>query len=138
MAMSPSKNTLTPKKPSILIVDDEEKICFLIKTFLEQTGAFRNIVTADSVSVALLKLRNEEFDLVIIDYKLPDKDGTYFIDIASKSMKYQKMKYLLISGFLDNRSMVSVINSGVTNVLVKPFSRDDLVDKVFNLLKLSK
>ncbi|MFG1503516.1 response regulator [Halobacteriovorax sp. GFR7] len=138
MAMSPSKNTLTPRKPSILIVDDEEKICFLIKTFLEQTGAFRNIVTADSVSVALLKLRNEEFDLVIIDYKLPDKDGTYFIDIASKSMKYQKMKYLLISGFLDNRSMVSVINSGVTNVLVKPFSRDDLVDKVFNLLKLSK
>ncbi|MFG1494791.1 response regulator [Halobacteriovorax sp. ZH4_bin.1] len=136
--MSPSKNTLTPRKPSILIVDDEEKICFLIKTFLEQTGAFRNIVTADSVSVALLKLRNEEFDLVIIDYKLPDKDGTYFIDIASKSMKYQKMKYLLISGFLDNRSMVSVINSGVTNVLVKPFSRDDLVDKVFNLLKLSK
>ncbi|MFG1500925.1 response regulator [Halobacteriovorax sp. XZX-3] len=138
MAMSPSKNSLTPKKPSILIVDDEDKICFLIKTFLEQTGAFRNIVTADSVSVALLKLRNEDFDLVIIDYKLPDKDGTYFIDIASKSMKYQKMKYLLISGFLDNRSMVSVINSGVTNVLVKPFSRDDLVDKVFNLLKLSK
>ncbi|MFG1481300.1 response regulator [Halobacteriovorax sp. HFRX-2_2] len=138
MAMSPSKNSLAPRKPSILIVDDEEKICFLIKTFLEQTGAFRNIVTADTVSVALLKLRNEEFDLVIIDYKLPDKDGTYFIDIASKSMKYQKMKYLLISGFLDNRSMVSVINSGVTNVLVKPFSRDDLVDKVFNLLKLSK
>ncbi len=135
MALSPSKSALV-KKPSILIVDDEEKICFLIKTFLEQTGAFKSIVTADSVSVALLKLRNEDFDLVIIDYKLPDKDGTYFIDIASKSMKYQKLKYLLISGFLDNRSMVSVINSGVTNVLVKPFSRDDIINKVYELLKL--
>lgn len=135
MAMSPANPPLA-KKPSVLIVDDEEKICFLIKTFLEQTGAFKNIVTADTVSVALLKLRNEDFDLVIIDYKLPDKDGTYFIDVASKSMKYQKMKYLLISGFLDNRSMVSVINTGVTNVLVKPFSRDDLIDKVFTLLKL--
>lgn len=138
MALSPSKSTIAAKKPSILIVDDEEKICFLIKTFLEQTGAFRNIVTADSVSVALLKLRNEDFDLVVIDYKLPDKDGTYFIDVASKSMKYQKMKYLLISGFLDNRSMVSVINSGISNVLVKPFSRDDLVNKVFEVLKLTK
>lgn len=135
MAMSPASPPLA-KKPSVLIVDDEEKICFLIKTFLEQTGAFKNIVTADTVSVALLKLRNEDFDLIIIDYKLPDKDGTYFIDVASKSMKYQKMKYLLISGFLDNRSMVSVINSGVTNVLVKPFSRDDLIDKVYSLLKI--
>lgn len=123
-------------KPSVLIIDDEIKISLLIKTFLEQTKLFRNIVTAESVSIGMLKLRNESFDLVIIDYKLPDKDGTYLVEMAKKSLHLRKLKFILISGYLDNRSMISVINSGIKHVLVKPFSRDDLISKVLSVLKL--
>ncbi|EQC49754.1 response regulator [Bacteriovorax sp. DB6_IX] len=122
-------------KPSVLIVDDEEKICLLIKTFLTQTRKFKNIVIAESVSVALLKLRNEKFDLVIIDYKLPDKDGTSLVDLTSKSLQFRNLKYLMISGYLDGKSMMKVIDAGVKEVLVKPFTRDALIKKVSKVLK---
>lgn len=123
-------------KLSVLIIDDEIKICLLIKTFLEQTKLFKNIVVAESITVGMLKLRNQDFDLVIVDYKLPDKEGTYLVDLAKKSLKLRKLKFILISGYLDNRSMISVINAGIKNVLVKPFSRDDLIAKVLSTLKL--
>ena len=122
-------------KPSVLIVDDEEKICLLIKTFLMQTRKFRNIVIAESVSVALLKLRNEKFDLVIIDYNLPDKDGTSLVELTTKSLQFRNLKYLMISGYLDSKSMMKVINTGVKDVLVKPFTRDALIKKVSGVLK---
>lgn len=121
---------------SVLIIDDEIKICLLIKTFLEQTKLFKNIVVAESITVGMLKLRNQEFDLVIVDYRLPDKEGTYLVDLAKKSLKLRKLKFILISGYLDNRSMISVINAGIKNVLVKPFSRDDLIAKVLATIKL--
>lgn len=123
-------------KPNILIIDDEPKICTLIKLFLDQTHLFKNVVVAESVSIALLKIRNEYFDLVIVDYSLPDKNGTSFIDIVSKSIKYRKIKFLLISGYLDNQAMMDVMNVGVKNVLVKPFSRTSLIQKVCDILKL--
>lgn len=123
-------------KPNVLIIDDEPKICTLIKLFLDQTHLFKNVVVAESVSIALLKIRNEYFDLVIVDYSLPDKNGTSFIDIVSKSIKYRKVKFLLISGYLDNQAMMDVMNVGVKNVLVKPFSRSSLIQKVCDILKL--
>lgn len=123
-------------KPSILIIDDEPKICVLIKRFLQQSNLFKNVVVADSVSIALMKIRNEDFDLVIVDYNLPDKKGTNFIDIISKSIKYRKVKFILISGYLDNRSMMDVINVGVKNVLVKPFTRLALLKKVCEVLNI--
>ncbi|EQC45585.1 response regulator receiver domain protein [Bacteriovorax sp. Seq25_V] len=108
----------------------------LIKTFLEQTKLFRNVVVAENASIGMLKLRNDEFDLVIVDFQLPDKEGTYLVEMAKKSLKFRKLKFLLISGYLDNRSMINVINSGIKHVLVKPFSRDDLISKVLQILKL--
>jgi YesN/AraC family two-component response regulator len=122
-------------KPSVLIVDDEEKICLLIKTFLTQTRKFKNIVIAESVSVALLKIRNEKFDIVIIDYNLPDKDGTSLVELTTKSLQFRNIKYLMISGYLDSKSMIKVMNSGVKDVLVKPFTRDALIKKVSAIVK---
>jgi response regulator of citrate/malate metabolism len=104
--------------------------------FLDQTQLFKNVVVAESVSVALMKIRNDYFDLVIVDYSLPDKNGTSFIDIISKSIKYRKVKFLLISGYLDHQAMMDVLNVGVKNVLVKPFSKTKLIHKTCDILKI--
>lgn len=125
-----------PYRPSILIIDDEPKICNLIKLFLDRSNRFKSVVTAPTVSIALLKIRNEYFDLVIVDYNLPDKNGTAFIDIMAKSIKYRKMKYLLISGYLDDKAMMDVMQVGVKNVLIKPFTRSALIEKVCKILNV--
>lgn len=127
---------VSTEKPSVLVVDDEAKICNIIRQFLIFSDLFKSVVVADSVSVALMKIRNEKFDLFIVDYNLPDKKGTHFIDIVSKSTGYTKVKFLLISGYLDNKTLADVMNIGIKQVLVKPFTRMMLIKKVCEILKL--
>ena len=70
---------MSAKKPqdmNILVIDDEDKICDLIKIFLESTFRFHSVVTAPSAVQATQKLLNQEFDLLIIDHVLPGKMGT--------------------------------------------------------------
>jgi two-component system, chemotaxis family, chemotaxis protein CheY len=113
MAVKLPLKSISSEKPSVLVLDDEEKICQIIRQFLVISGLFKNVVVADTVSIALMKIRNEQFDLIIVDYNLPDKKGTNFIEIVRKSKGYSKVKFLMISGFLDNKTLADVMNSGV-------------------------
>lgn len=122
------------EKPSVLILDDEEKICQLIQKFLIKSNLFKYVVVSHTVSVALMKIRNEEFDLVIVDYNLPDKLGTEFIDIVTNSEGFKNLKFILISGMLDDKTVMDVLNMGVTKILVKPFTRSALIKKVFEAM----
>ena len=135
MAVKMPLKSLPAEKPSALILDDEDKICKIIQQFLVISGIFKNVVVANSVSIALMKIQNEQFDLIIVDYNLPDKKGTEFIDIIRNSKGYSKVKFLLISGFLDNRTLADVMSAGVKNVLVKPFTRLMLIKKVCEIMR---
>ncbi len=125
-------------KARILIVDDDPKICQIIRTFLERSGAFANIVTAESVSIALLKIRNEEFDLIIVDYQMPNKLGTHLIELVNNSLMSKKPRFLLISGYLDQQAMGMALQLGIRHVLVKPFNRSKLLDKIYDIFLSDK
>lgn len=130
---------MTTKKPqdmNILVIDDEEKICELIKIFLESTFKFHSVVTAPSVVQATQKLLNQEFDLLIIDHVLPGKMGVEFIEQLRNSVKFNRMKIILISGYLQQEDVLSAIQSGVKHVVVKPFTRQQLVSQVADVLKI--
>lgn len=121
---------------NVLILDDEEKICSLIKVFLESTFDFKSIVIANNVLQANQKLINQEFDLLITDHVLPGKLGVEFIKGLKSSVKFNRLKIVLISGYLQQEDVVSAIQSGVKNVLVKPFNRKQLIDQIYDVLKL--
>lgn len=119
----------------VLIVDDDPKICKILTTFLERTNRFENIVTAENVSIALLKIRNEEFDLIIVDYQMPNKKGTDLIEMVNNSLLSKRPKFLLISGFLDQNAVGHALQLGVKNILVKPFNRSKLLDKIYEVFR---
>ena len=138
MAKKNPAQSIEVYRPSILVLDDELKICLIIKKILELSSLFNNIVVAHTVSIALLKIQNEKFDLVIVDYNLPDKKGTEFIDMVSRTRETSKIKFLLISGYLDNKTISEIINLRISQVLVKPFSMVMLLNKVCEILKIEK
>jgi DNA-binding response OmpR family regulator len=121
---------------NVLILDDEEKICSLIKVFLESTFEFKSIVIAHNVLQANQKLINQDFDLLITDHVLPGKLGVEFIKGLKSSVKFNRLKIVLISGYLQQEDVVSAIQSGVKNVLVKPFNRKQLIDQICDVLKI--
>ena len=128
----------TGNRPNILIVDDEEKICKLIKAFLEKTNLFGNIVIATSVTIGLMKFRNESFDLIIVDYNMPSKTGAEFVDIVNNTFTLKRPKILLISGYLDHIALSRSVSRGIKHILVKPFNRATLIDKVLFILEMKE
>ncbi len=128
----------TGNRPNILIVDDEEKICKLAKTFLEHESIFGQIITASSITIALMKYRHERFDLVIVDYNMPNKTGAELIELIKASAGKHKSKFMLISGYLDRTGMNEVIKLGVKDILIKPFNRVSFVSKVIEVLGIEE
>lgn len=122
------------KDMNILIVDDEEKICELIKVFLGTMGHFNSIVVANNTLQALQKFQNQRFDLLILDHVLPGKMGIEFAESLRKSVKFHNLKILLISGFLQQEDVLRSVDLGIKDILVKPFTRQQLVGKVSEML----
>ena len=126
------------KDVNIIILDDEEKICELIKVFLGTMGQFNSIVVANNTLQALQKFQNQRFDLLILDHVLPGKLGIEFADTLRKSVKFHNLKILLISGFLQQEDVLRSVDLGIKDILVKPFTRQQLVGKVAEMLELNQ
>ncbi|HJO34154.1 MAG TPA: response regulator, partial [Anaerolineales bacterium] len=67
---------------TILIVDDEERIVSLLRTYLEQAG-FRAI-GARNGREALFAARHEKPDLIVLDLMMPEMDGYDFLRLHRK------------------------------------------------------
>ncbi len=123
---------------SALVVDNEQKICDLICLFLNSTGRFKIIVAANNAVQALQKLQNQSFDLMIVDHNMPGKTGVELIGSLARTPRYRLLNYILISGCLTAEDVMMAMNEGGNHILVKPFSRTQLLSKVAEVLKVEK
>ena len=124
------------KEMHVLVVDDEDKICEIIQLFLGTLGPFKSVVKANNTLQALQKFQNQHFDLLILDHVLPGKHGIEFAETLKKSVKHHNLKILLISGFLQQEDVLRSVDLGIKHILVKPFTRQQLVSKVSEILEL--
>lgn len=110
---------------NILLVDDDENILFLFGLALEDNGF--EVQTANTGSEALSLCEANNFDLIILDYKLSDIDG---LSLASEIRKIStRVKILLVTG---NQSMTFTNNKSqdVSKVLLKPITEDELITEI--------
>lgn len=123
---------------NVLVIDDEEKICELVKVFLSTAFPFNSVVAASSAFHANQKFQNQQFDLIIVDHVLPGKLGLEFVEQLRKTMKYSRVKICLMSGYLQQDDVLTAIDVGVKHILVKPFTRQQLIEKISELLGVSE
>lgn len=108
---------------SILVVDDEETIRTSLALNLEQSGY--QVRSAACASEALESLRNNAFDIVICDFKLPDMDGIGFIRSCSEVAPHSAI--VLMSGFGSHDIALEGIRAGARDYISKPFTFDELL-----------
>jgi DNA-binding response OmpR family regulator len=115
----------------ILVVEDNESMLDLIETTLCQENFI--IDRAEDGEIALEKVKQNKYDLIILDIVLPKKDG--FSIIASLRALGKKTPVLAISSnnLVDTR--IKAINLGADDFLVKDFSLDELTARVKCLLR---
>lgn len=109
----------------ILVVDDETNIRNLIKNIL---GNEYQISTATNGIEALEVLKNEEFDLIILDINMPQMDGVEFM----KQLRKQNIStpVIVASAFSDPEKLIKVFKLGASDFVIKPFSSDQILETV--------
>lgn len=117
-------------KFAILVVDDDPKVRELIQNFFIMRSEEIICVMAEDAQQALLKLSNQEFDIVLIDNILGDRSGIDFGLSLRKSLKYASIPIIVMSGALKQNDVLRAMEGGLKDILVKPFSLKQLSDKI--------
>jgi CheY-like chemotaxis protein len=111
----------------ILIIDDEEDMCWAISHILKSQD--QSIVTATSGEEACAKLSEGRYSLVFLDAKMPDMDG---LDVArfAYHLAHPKPKIIMISGYhyANDPIICNAIKEGlITGFLSKPFTNEEIL-----------
>ncbi len=118
-------------RPRVLIVDDEAGICLLLKELLNDAGY--QCQTASSGEQALEILRQQEFDALISDLRMPGMSGLALLETVRA--QYPKMVLLLAAGGDDVQTRNEATKHGAHDYLVKPFRLDLVVATLHRALE---
>lgn len=117
----------------ILIVEDEIVLAKMLKSNLERGGYTADFLTDGDVAERRILLNNQEYDLIILDWMLPTKDGLQIC----KNIRQAKINIpiLMLTARYDMKDKVSALNAGADDYLVKPFSFEELEARIRALLR---
>ncbi|MBN2184607.1 MAG: response regulator [Candidatus Krumholzibacteriota bacterium] len=105
------------KKGNLLIVDDEKSVLEMLEGFLSKKGY--NTFSAESGSEAMELLSGTEFDVVLIDLKLPDIDGISLIEKINEINL--DTKCIVMTGFATLDSSIEALRLNAFDYILKPF-----------------
>lgn len=109
-------------KPKILVIDDNSKICALIKEYGESSYSY-HIDTANSVKRGLEMMRTTTYHLVTLDIELEDENG---LEMISELSNYFSGPIIFVSCISDIESIIKGLKAGGDDYITKPFDLDEL------------
>ncbi len=115
---------MNPKK--ILIVDDEKDLCTALEKIIGREGY--EVSSVFDGKNAVDRIRRDQFDLVILDLKLPGLPGERVFQEIRKLRP--KTKIVIITGHGTIQSAAQMMKKGATHYLQKPFNTADLLDLI--------
>ena len=117
---------------SILIVDDEKKICEFIKAFLDNEGYCTDV--AYDGNSAIDKLNSKKYNLVILDRMIPYISGE---EICEYIRKKSEVPIIMLTARIEDEDRIDGFKLGCDDYICKPFNINELVLRVKAILKRS-
>ena len=114
----------------LLIVDDEFRIRELIKKYAIYEG--HEVDEAENGEQAVLKCRNNTYDLIIMDIMMPVMDG---FEAVSKIRRFSTTPIIMLSARGEEYDRLTGFETGVDDYVVKPFSPKELMMRVGAVLR---
>jgi len=112
-------------KANVVIVDDEEMVLTSLSSLLSLETDY-NIKTFLSSEEALDHIKNEDTDLVISDYLMPEMDGITFLGKVRKIKP--EIPRIILTGYADKENAIKAINEvGLFQYIEKPWNNDDIL-----------
>jgi two-component system phosphate regulon response regulator PhoB len=117
----------------ILVVEDEPAVQELMRFTLEQAGM--EAFTAASAEDALVSLRDELPDAVLIDWMLPNKSGLALARELRETERTADLPLIIVTARGEESDRVKGLDQGADDYVVKPFSPRELVARIQAVLR---
>ncbi|MFD1446663.1 response regulator transcription factor [Oceanobacillus profundus] len=114
------------ERPRVLIVDDEQDLCQLIKTSLTKEG-FSEVNLAGTIEEGWKRFQAFEPNLVILDVMLPDGEG---YDLCKRIREVSRIPILFLSAKSDEVDKILGLAIGGDDYITKPFSPKEMAYRV--------
>ena len=125
---------MNPTKASILLVEDEENLLEALKLNLELEGY--EVTCANNGAIALKKVEEEYYDLILLDIMLPEVDG--FDVCETIRLNNIDTPILMLSARSGSADRVAGLKRGADDYLTKPFNLEELLLRVDKLIEKNR
>ena len=119
----------------ILAVDDAATILLRITDALEK---YYDVVTVNSGVRALRFLEQEKPDLILLDIRMVPKDGFETLRDIRAMEDRADIQVIMLTGLEDRKSVMEGIKLGISDYILKPFTPDDLLERIQRVLEPGK
>ena len=116
---------------SILIVDDDINLCTLLKEELGVVGYDAEFVNDGNQAIKYLS--EKKADLILLDLKMPNKDG--FGVLKEMQEKRIRAKVIVLTAYADVKSAIDSTKMGANDFISKPYDFDELLITIRRVLQ---
>ena len=120
-----------------LVVDDFSTMRRIVRNLLKELG-YTNVDEAEDGSMALSKLRTDNFDFVISDWNMPVMDGLTMLQTIRADPTLSKLPVLMVTAEAKKENIIAAAQAGASGYVVKPFTAatlDEKLAKIFEKLE---
>ncbi|MCB0385788.1 MAG: response regulator [Bdellovibrionales bacterium] len=116
---------------SVLMVEDDPQMRALLRSMLVQLGV-EKVGEAEDGNTGIQRFLEDQYDIIMLDIGLPDMDG---LKLLSSFKRLKKNAFVvLVTGDDSIESIQKAISSGANGYVVKPYSRDKIMDVINNYM----
>src|SRR3546814_8088752 len=109
---------------NILIVDDYKTMLRIVRNLLKQLG-FENVDEATDGGMALQKLRDRPYDMVISDWNMEPMTGLQLLKEVRSDTRLKTLPFLMITAESKPENVIEAKKAGVNTYIVKPFRSEE-------------
>ncbi len=118
---------------SILIVDDYKTMLKIMSNLLKQLG-FQDITEASNGEMALQKLHNRKYDLIISDWSMGPMSGLDLLKEVRSTPELSHIPFIMVTAESKTENVLAAKEAGVSTYIVKPFNVLTLKGKLISIL----
>lgn len=122
------------KNLKILIVDDAKFICEHVTKIVTEAFPTYSIKAAFNGKEAQTLMLAESFDMILCDWEMPQMSGLELLKWTRSQPNYKSTPYVMVTSRGEREYVLKAIQAGVNDYLGKPFTSEQLVNKMNKLL----
>ncbi|MBI2503258.1 MAG: sigma-54-dependent Fis family transcriptional regulator [Candidatus Latescibacteria bacterium] len=123
---------MSRRQGKVLMVDDELELLRLSSSILSREG--HTVKTAPTADEALRLLEKEEFDVILLDLKMPGMSGLEFLEHFKP--KARREEVVILTAYADVESAVKATKLGAYGYVAKPFNADAVLTEIDKILEV--